>query len=182
VQSSPRQLIGCIVSTLSGAPYVAFPRIVLAGAGKTSLLNALCGRAFYGAVEGKIWINGIQASIEEHKDAVGFVPQDDTVYAELTVKENLMYSGKFRSERNTDILDIEDYADVILAKLGLARVANTIVGDVTRRGVSGGEKKRVNIGIELMGKVCSCLCRVISRRSSFLTSPHPASMPALLCL
>ena len=123
------------------------------GAGKTSLLNALCGRAFYGTVEGKIWINGIQASIEEHKDAVGFVPQDDTVYAELTVKENLIYSGKFRSERNADIIDIEDHADSILAKLGLSRVANTIVGDVTRRGVSGGEKKRVNIGIELMGQV-----------------------------
>lgn len=78
-------------------------------------------------------------SIEEHKDAVGFVPQDDTVYAELTVKENLIYSGKFRLERGTDILDIEDYADATLAKLGLTRVANTIVGDVTRRGVSGGE-------------------------------------------
>ena len=116
------------------------------GAGKTSLLNALCGRAFYGTVEGKIWINGHEASIEEHKDAVGFVPQDDTVYAELTVKENLIYSGKFRLERGTDILDIEDYADATIAKLGLSRVANTIVGDVTRRGVSGGEKK-VSCGI-----------------------------------
>ena len=109
------------------------------GAGKTSLLNALCGRAFYGNVEGNIWINGNMTSIEEHKHAVGFVPQDDTVYAELTVKENLIYSGKFRLERGTDILDIEDYADATLAKLGLTRVANTIVGDVTRRGISGGE-------------------------------------------
>lgn len=90
-------------------------------------------------MEGNIWINGTLASIEEHKDAVGFVPQDDTVYAELTVKENLIYSGKFRLERGTDILDIEDYADATLAKLGLTRVANTIVGDVTRRGISGGE-------------------------------------------
>ena len=78
-------------------------------------------------------------SIEEHRDAVGFVPQDDTVYAELTVKENLIYSGKFRLERGTDILDIEDHADATLAKLGLTRVADKIVGDVTRRGISGGE-------------------------------------------
>ena len=116
------------------------------------MLNALCGRAFYGTVEGKIWINGIAASIEDHKDAVGFVPQDDTVYAELTVKENLIYSGRFRRERGTDPIEIEDYADATLAKLGLTRVANTIVGDVYRRGVSGGEKKRVNIGVELMGQ------------------------------
>jgi ABC-type branched-subunit amino acid transport system ATPase component len=43
--------------------------------GKTSLLNALCGRAFYGDVSGSIYVNGNLASIEEHKDAVGFVPQ-----------------------------------------------------------------------------------------------------------
>lgn len=43
--------------------------------GKTSLLNALCGRAFYGTVEGNIQINGHKASIEEHAESVGFVPQ-----------------------------------------------------------------------------------------------------------
>jgi ABC-type multidrug transport system ATPase subunit len=43
--------------------------------GKTSLLNALCGRAFYGEVSGSIHVNGHQTSIEDHRDAVGFVPQ-----------------------------------------------------------------------------------------------------------
>ena len=43
--------------------------------GKTSLLNALCGRAFYGTALGKIHLNGQEASIEEIKDSVGFVPQ-----------------------------------------------------------------------------------------------------------
>jgi ABC-type multidrug transport system fused ATPase/permease subunit len=45
------------------------------GAGKTSLLNALCGRAFYGNTSGTIHVNGHLTSIEEHKDSVGFVPQ-----------------------------------------------------------------------------------------------------------
>jgi ABC-type transport system involved in cytochrome bd biosynthesis fused ATPase/permease subunit len=45
------------------------------GAGKTSLLNALCGRAFYGETTGTIHVNGHLTSIEEHKDSVGFVPQ-----------------------------------------------------------------------------------------------------------
>ena len=48
--------------------------------------------------------------------------------------------------------EIEDLADETLANLGLSRVANSPVGDVNRRGVSGGEKKRVNIGVELMSK------------------------------
>lgn len=122
------------------------------GAGKTSLLNALCGRAFYGETTGTIKVNGHLSSIEEHRSAVGFVPQDDIVYAELTVKENFMYAAKFQLEAGTSLEDIEDLADATLANLGLSRVANMIVGDVHRRGVSGGEKKRVNIGLELMSR------------------------------
>ena len=48
--------------------------------------------------------------------------------------------------------EIKDLADETMASLGLSRVMHSIVGDVTRRGVSGGEKKRVNIGLELMAK------------------------------
>lgn len=120
------------------------------GAGKTSLLNALCGRAFYGNVSGKIVINGNDTSINGIMDNVGFVPQDDIVYAELTVRENFLFAGKFRLPAGTSETDIRDLADETIANLALTRVASSIVGDVTRRGVSGGEKKRVNIGLELM--------------------------------
>ena len=68
----------------------------------------------------------------------------------MTVRENLLFSGKFRLQRGTPEAAIEDLADETLANLGLSRVANNLVGDVKRRGVSGGEKKRVNIGLELM--------------------------------
>lgn len=122
------------------------------GAGKTSLLNALCGRAFYGEVHGEIHINGQRKDIEEIKDTVGFVPQDDIVYAELTVRENFIYAGRFRLPSGTPMAEIEELADETLANLGLSRVADSLVGDVKRRGVSGGEKKRVNIGLELMAK------------------------------
>lgn len=122
------------------------------GAGKTSLLNALCGRAYYGNIVGDTYINGKKMQIEEIKDVIGFVPQDDVVYAELTVRENLMYAGKLSLPRGTDMEEIEDLADSTLASLGLSRVANSLVGDVKRRGVSGGEKKRVNIGLELMSR------------------------------
>ena len=71
------------------------------------------------------------------------------MYAELTVKENFMYSGRFQLPAGTPLDEIEDLADATLASLGLSRVANSIVGDVHRRGVSGGEKKRVNIGLEV---------------------------------
>lgn len=122
------------------------------GAGKTSLLNALCGRAYYGEVQGDVYINGKKAAVEAFADSIGFVPQDDIVFAELTVRENLLFSGRFRLPRGTPLRNIEDLAEAVLVNLGLSRKANSIVGDVTRRGVSGGEKKRVNIGLELMAK------------------------------
>mmetsp|Transcript_17412 Transcript_17412/g.40037 ORF Transcript_17412/g.40037 Transcript_17412/m.40037 type:complete len:1463 (+) Transcript_17412:134-4522(+) len=122
------------------------------GAGKTSLLNALCGRAHYGETTGTVYINGHKADIESHMDCIGFVPQDDIVYAELTVRENFIFAGKFRLPRGTSDAEISEYADETIANLGLSRVANSPVGDVKRRGVSGGEKKRVNIGLELMAK------------------------------
>lgn len=73
--------------------------------GKTSLLNALCGRAFYGDVTGQIYLNGHRSDsgfAENFKDAIGFVPQDDIVYPELTVRENLLYAGRFRLPKGTD--------------------------------------------------------------------------------
>ena len=114
------------------------------------MLNALCGRAFYGDVTGTIHVNGHETTIEAHKDSVGFVPQDDIVWPNLTVKENLVFSGRFRLPKGTDEEDIDELADFTLANLGLSRVADNPVGDVSNRGVSGGERKRVNIGIELM--------------------------------
>lgn len=122
------------------------------GAGKTSLLNALCGRAFYGETKGRIFVNGNETSIENHQGSMGFVPQDDIVHGALTVRENLVFSGLFSLPQGTSRSEIEDLADATLANLGLSRVADSLVGDVNRRGVSGGEKKRVNIGVELMKK------------------------------
>lgn len=76
--------------------------------------------------------------------------KDDIIYPELSVRENLIYSGRFRLPKDTPEVLIEELADTTLANLGLSRVAQSLVGDVRRRGVSGGERKRVNIGLELM--------------------------------
>lgn len=100
-------------------------------------------------------------SVQNHPDVgltkeVAWATKDDIVYAELTVRENLIFSGKFQLPRGTPLKDIEDLADETMANLGLSRVKNSVVGDVHRRGVSGGEKKRVNIGLELMSRPSIC--------------------------
>lgn len=74
------------------------------------------------------------------------------MFTELTVRENLMFSGRFRLPRSTSMQEINELVEEVLAILSLHRVEDSIVGDVLRRGLSGGEKKRVSIGIELMAQ------------------------------
>jgi len=71
------------------------------------LLNALCGRAWYGKVTGEILVNGKQGNISDFKNFIGFVPQDDTVHGDLSVYENLMYSGRWEGEGEERSEDIE---------------------------------------------------------------------------
>lgn len=59
------------------------------------MLNALCGRAYYGKTTGKVSVNGNDSKIENHKSCIGFVPQEDIVFADLTVKENLVRSSAY---------------------------------------------------------------------------------------
>lgn len=115
-------------------------------------MNALCGRAYYGNVAGRVTINGIEAKIEDYSSIIGFVTQDDIMYTTLTVKENLVFSGKLRLPRGTTSEYINELADDVMADLGLTRVAKSIVAGVNNNHISGGEKKRVNIGLELMSK------------------------------
>jgi ABC-type multidrug transport system ATPase subunit/Ca2+-binding EF-hand superfamily protein len=119
------------------------------GAGKSTFLNTLCGRAFYGEKFGKVFINGKEDSIENHGEMVGFVPQDDTVFETLTVYENFFYSAALRLPDATDSerdLIIED----VISLLELSHIRDSVVGSVDKRGISGGQRKRVNIGLELV--------------------------------
>jgi len=81
------------------------------------------------------------------RKTIGFVPQDDLVFGDLTVRENLWYSCKLKGGGKS----AEDRVHKVLNELGLAKIADKIVGSVGKRGVSGGQKKRVNIGMELVG-------------------------------
>eukprot|EP00668_Euglena_longa_P014892 GGOE01018927.1.p1 GENE.GGOE01018927.1~~GGOE01018927.1.p1 ORF type:complete len:923 (+),score=223.20 GGOE01018927.1:103-2871(+) len=120
------------------------------GSGKTSLLNALCGRAFYGTVSGEVLLNGIPTRIEDRTDIVGFVPQDDILHADLTVMENLLYSGLFQLPRGTPFAAVKWLAEKTIAELELGAVSDLLVGSPEARCISGGQRKRVNIGVELM--------------------------------
>lgn len=119
------------------------------GAGKSTLLNVLNGNL--PPTGGKITINGIDIYKNKEKidGLIGYVSQDDLLMEELTVYENLFYNAK---------LCFKDYSDAQLDKLvidllnslGLEETKDLKVGNPLDKIISGGQRKRVNIGLELL--------------------------------
>ncbi|KAJ7975044.1 ABC transporter G family member [Quillaja saponaria] len=120
------------------------------GAGKTSFLSALAGKAFGCTMSGSILINGKSASIHSYKKIIGFVPQDDIVHGNLTVEENLWFSAKCRLSTELSKPDKVLVVERVIESLGLQTVRNSLVGTVEKRGISGGQRKRVNVGLEMV--------------------------------
>ncbi|CAH8535443.1 unnamed protein product [Schistosoma bovis] len=119
------------------------------GSGKSSLLDVLAGRKDPRFLSGKVLIDG-RPQPKNFKCISGYVVQDDIVMGTLTVRENLSFSAALRmtmhcttEERNQKVNDIID-------ELGLNAVADSKVGTELVRGVSGGERKRTSIGMELI--------------------------------
>ena len=121
------------------------------GGGKTTFMNALSGRASYGVVTGEVSLNGVAGdTIGKFPSLVGFVPQDDIMHDDLTVYENIMYSARLRLPPSMDWAQKDAVIEDVLSLIGLDKIRDQRVGSPEKRGISGGQKKRVNIGIELV--------------------------------
>lgn len=119
------------------------------GAGKTTLLNVLCG--IDDPTKGEVWINNINLHKEKQKleGVIGLVPQDDLLIEELTVYQNLYYNAKLcfkdKSEQEINSLVIKT-----LQNLGLYDKKDLKVGSPLKKIISGGQRKRLNIALELI--------------------------------
>ncbi|EPS59837.1 hypothetical protein M569_14968, partial [Genlisea aurea] len=120
------------------------------GAGKTTFLSALAGKTVGCKVAGTILINGNSVSIRSYRRVVGFVPQDDIVHGNLTVEENLWFSARCRLPADLPKADKVLIVERVIDSLGLQAIRGSLVGTVEKRGISGGQRKRVNVGIELV--------------------------------
>ncbi|KAK3236453.1 hypothetical protein CYMTET_53411 [Cymbomonas tetramitiformis] len=119
------------------------------GCGKSTLLAALCGRTT-ARVHGTVMLNSQPASISSISNNVGFVPQDDVMYEDLTVRENLSYSARLRLPGTVPPDRLREVIDGAMTALQITGIQNEIVGGAAQRGISGGQKKRVNIGMEVV--------------------------------
>ncbi|XP_050379339.1 putative white-brown complex homolog protein 30 isoform X2 [Argentina anserina] len=120
------------------------------GAGKTTFLSALSGKVHGCTVTGSILINGKAEPMTAYKRIIGFVPQDDIVHGNLTVEENLRFSARCRLSANMPKPDKVLVVERVIEALGLGAVRDSLVGTVEKRGISGGQRKRVNVGLEMV--------------------------------
>ncbi|MFC2090547.1 ATP-binding cassette domain-containing protein, partial [Bacteroidota bacterium] len=119
------------------------------GAGKTTLLNVLCG--IYKPSKGSLNINNIDLFNNEDQlqGVIGLVPQDDLLIEELTVFENLYFNAKFCFSNLPD-KEIRSKVDDMLKSVGLYDKRDLKVGTPLNKTISGGQRKRLNIALELI--------------------------------
>jgi ABC-type multidrug transport system ATPase subunit len=119
------------------------------GAGKTTLLNVMAG--LVKPTKGEILINGFNTHTQKEKihGVIGYVPQDDLLIEELTVYENLYYNAKLcfanlaEEQLNSRVMEV-------LENLGLDQRKDLRVGNPLDKTISGGQRKRLNIALELI--------------------------------
>lgn len=120
------------------------------GAGKTTLLMTLNG--YLPPTSGQVRINGedLYAIYDALRGVIGYVPQDDIVHPELTVFEAVKYSARFRLPNDYSEQEINQRVEQTLRDLGLEAVMNLQIGRPEKKVLSGGQRKRVNIALELV--------------------------------
>ncbi|CAK6435047.1 unnamed protein product [Pipistrellus nathusii] len=121
------------------------------GCGRASLLDVITGRGHGGKIKsGQIWINGQPSTPQLVRKSVAHVRQHDQLLPNLTVRETLAFVAQLRLPRTFSQAQRDKRVDDVIAELRLRQCAHTRVGNTYVRGVSGGERRRVSIGVQLL--------------------------------
>ncbi|XP_068795770.1 ATP-binding cassette sub-family G member 8 [Struthio camelus] len=119
--------------------------------GKTSLLDVITCRDHGGKIKsGQILINDKPSTPQRVKKCIAHVRQDDRLLPHLTVKETLLFIAKLRLPKFFSDSQRKKRVEDVIAELRLRQCANTRVGNQYLRGISGGERRRVSIGVQLL--------------------------------
>ncbi|KAJ3147722.1 hypothetical protein HDU86_007897 [Geranomyces michiganensis] len=135
------------------------------GAGKSTFMSLLTGKTK--RTSGTVRVNGEQRELSYYRKLIGFAPQDDAMLRELKVLDILMHSALMRLPTEWTETRKKDLVLSTIAFLGLESIMNSVVGDETKGGISGGQRKRVNIGMEL---VSAPVCLMLDEPTSGLDS------------
>ncbi|KAF1885031.1 hypothetical protein Lal_00028920, partial [Lupinus albus] len=139
---------------LNGLSGYAEPNRIMAimgpsGSGKSTLLDALAGRLSRNVImSGKVLLNGKKRKLD--CGGVAYVTQEDILLGTLTVRETISYSANLRLPASMTKEEINDIVEGTIMEMGLQECADRILGNWHLRGISGGEKKRLSIALEIL--------------------------------
>ena len=138
-----KRILNHVSCEIQGNEFVAI--IGGSGAGKTTLMNAISG--FEPGFEGKVYCNGtdLVQNFQALKSVIGFVPQQDIIYENLTLQKMLYYSAKIRMPKDTRPSEIQKRIGEVMDMVDLKAHRDTFI-----RKLSGGQKKRASIAVELL--------------------------------
>ncbi|XAR68682.1 hypothetical protein NMG60_11003898 [Bertholletia excelsa] len=122
------------------------------GAGKSTFLDALAGRIAQGSLQGSVRIDGKPVTTSYMKMVSSYVMQDDQLFPMLTVFETFLFAAEVRLPPSLSRSEKKKRVFELLDQLGLQSATHTYIGDEGTRGVSGGERRRVSIGIDIIHK------------------------------
>lgn len=119
------------------------------GAGKSTLMNALTGFNPANGAKSRVLVNGknLYSHLDEYRSEMGFVPQEDIIHRELTVYKALDYAGQLRMPADTSRQERHQRVLEVIDVLGLSRQKDSLI-----TALSGGQRKRVSMGVELLTK------------------------------
>lgn len=120
------------------------------GSGKTTLLDLLACRHEAGTLDGSITLNGRERTLDLVKEYGGYVMQEDRLFPSLTVRETLTFVARLKMPARFSLEEKTERVEQVIAELGLIHVADSPIGGSMLRGISGGERRRVSIGAQLL--------------------------------
>jgi ABC-type multidrug transport system ATPase subunit len=165
-----------ILSSLNGSVKSGELLAILgpSGAGKSTLLDAIAGRLVSGRgkLKGGVTLNGklvpwagtpetpgggkqTKLGCREYKHLLSYVPQDDALMGSLTVKETIYFAASFHANHGSPCCSgdgTDPVVEMVVDDMGLRGCYNTRVGDIFFKGISGGQKRRLSIGVEMVGQ------------------------------
>ena len=168
----------CIMKNVSGSFQCGTMTAIMgpSGAGKSTLFSLLTGKIKRSS--GTILLNGFEDELSQYKKLLGFVPQDDIMLKMLTVNDILAHSAHMRlpttmneEQRTKQVIETINF-------LAIGGTINSVIGDEERRGISGGQRKRVNIGMEI---VADPAILFLDEPTSGLDSSTALELVRLLC-
>lgn len=167
---------------LDGVSFTAYPTEFVgllgpSGAGKTTLLMALIG--YLKPTYGRTLVNGddLSQTYDRYRGAIGYVPQEDIIHGQLSVYEALYYTAKLRLPPDTSDKEIDARITQVLADLEISDTRDVQIGTADSKGISGGQRKRVNLALELLTEP-SLLC--LDEPTSGLASEDALNVMRLL--